>query len=190
MQWLFSFVLLIVALVMPSPSFASCANKVRGNVCPTGVNNISCSGPAIGYCCDSPSACTDKSQELDSGFVPPAESTGTTTTSSEDADTNPLCADGLGVNTAFGCLMAGSPKALVSQLLGWGVSVGGGIAFLMIVFAGFQMTTASGDPKRVQAARELMVSAISGLILIVLSILLLNFLGVNVLGLGSLGFKI
>lgn len=85
--------------------------------------------------------------------------------------------------------MAGNPKELISQLLGWGVTVGGGIAFLMIVLAGFQMTTAGGDPKKVQAARELLVSAISGLVLIALSIVVLNFIGVSVLGLDNLGFK-
>ncbi len=77
--------------------------------------------------------------------------------------------------------MAGDPKQLVSQLLGWGVGVGGGIAFLMIVLAGFQMATASGDPKRVQAARELLMSALAGLLLIVFSLVLLNFLGFGIL---------
>lgn len=107
---------------------------------------------------------------------------------------SPLCGTGvdlnLGVNTAIGCLMAGDPKQLVSQLLGWGVGVGGGIAFLMIIFAGFQMATASGDPKRVKAAQELLTSALAGLILIVLSVVLLNFIGVNILGLNNLGFSL
>lgn len=90
---------------------------------------------------------------------------------------------GTGVETAIGCLAAGDPKLLISQLLGWGVGIGGGIAFLLIVYAGFQMTAAAGDPKRVQAARELLVSAISGLILIALSVVLLNFIGVKILNL-------
>lgn len=102
-----------------------------------------------------------------------------------------LCGtDNKGVNTAIGCLMAGDPKIFISQLLGWGVGIGGGIAFLMIVLAGFQMVTASGDPKKVQAAKELLTSAIAGLVLIVLSVVLLNFIGVSILGLNSLGFSI
>ena len=97
---------------------------------------------------------------------------------------NPLCGTGdKGVNTAIGCLMAGDPKQFISQLLGWGVGVGGGIAFLLIVYAGFQMATAGGDPKRVQAAKELLTSALAGLILIVLSVVLLNFIGVKILNL-------
>jgi len=86
--------------------------------------------------------------------------------------------------------MAGDPKQLVSQLLGWGVGIGGGIAFLMIIFAGFQMATASGDPKRVKAAQELLTSALAGLILIVLSVVLLNFIGVSILGINLLGFNL
>lgn len=97
---------------------------------------------------------------------------------------------GTGVQTAIGCLAAGDPKLLISQLLGWGVVVGGGIAFLMIILAGFQMTLAAGDPKRVQAARELLMAAIGGLILIVLSLVFLNFIGVSVLGLDKFGFKL
>lgn len=91
-----------------------------------------------------------------------------------------LCND-VGVKTAFGCLMAGDPKQLISQLLGWGVVVGGGVAFVMILIAGFQITTAAGDPKKVQAARELLTAAISGLLLIVFSVLILNLIGFSIL---------
>lgn len=94
---------------------------------------------------------------------------------------SPLCGNGLGVDTALGCLMAGDPKQLVSQLWGWGISVGGLIAFVLIVFSGFQIVTSAGDPKRFKAAQELLTSAIGGLILIVLSVVLLNFIGVTVL---------
>lgn len=94
--------------------------------------------------------------------------------------TGPLC-NGLSVNTALGCLYAGDPGLLIRQVLAWGASVGIGIAFLMFIFAGFQITTASGDPKRAQAGRELMTSAISGLMLIFFALLLLNFIGVEVL---------
>ncbi len=102
------------------------------------------------------------------------------------AANSPLCdppggAVSTGVNTAIGCLAAGNPKLLISQILGWGVVVGIGIAFLMIIFAGFQIATATGDPKRVKAAQELLTSAVSGLMLIILSLFLMNFLGVSIL---------
>lgn len=92
-----------------------------------------------------------------------------------------------GVPTALGCLNI-TGKQTISQILGWAVGVGGGIAFLLIVYSGFQMATASGDPKRVKASQELLTAALGGLVLIVLSVVLLNFIGVKVLNLGGLGF--
>lgn len=95
---------------------------------------------------------------------------------------------GTGVDTAIGCLATGEPYVLIGQLLGWGTIVGGGVAFLMVIFAGLQIATASGDPKRIKAAQELMTSAIAGLMLIIFSIVLLNLIGIKVLNLGTLGF--
>jgi uncharacterized protein (DUF2345 family) len=53
----------------------------------------------------------------------------------------------------------------------------------MILAAGFQILTSSGDPKKLSAGQELLTSAVSGLILIVFSIFALRLIGVNILGL-------
>lgn len=68
------------------------------------------------------------------------------------------------------------------------MGVGGGIAFLLIIYAGFLIMTATGDPKRIQAGQELLTSAISGLILLVLSVFVLKFIGIDILGLCKFGF--
>lgn len=99
-----------------------------------------------------------------------------------------FCSGTSGIQTALGCLDI-TGKQTISQILGWAVVVGGGIAFLLIVYAGFQMATAAGDPKRVKASQELLTAALGGLVLIVISVVLLNFIGVRVLGLDPLGFK-
>lgn len=138
-----------------------------------------CSSEGMSLCGDQITCCTDTAD---------CQNGNTNTSTNTSTSGNPLCSDGISVNTAIGCLTAGDPKILISQLLGWGVVVGIGIAFLMIIFAGFQIATASGDPKRVKAAQELITSAISGLLLIVFSILLLNFIGFQLLRLP--GFKI
>ncbi len=65
-----------------------------------------------------------------------------------------------------------------------------GIAILTLIYASFQIVTAAGDAKRVQAGKELITASIGGLILIVMGVVILNFLGVKILGLGSLGFNI
>ena len=92
--------------------------------------------------------------------------------------------------TAIGCLEAGNPTHFIGQILGWSTIVGAGIAFLLIVFGGFQITTAAGDPKRVKAAQELITAAIGGLLLIIFSIFLLNLIGIKVLNLGPGGLNL
>lgn len=70
----------------------------------------------------------------------------------------------------------------------WSVGIGGGIAFLLIVYAGFLIMTSAGNPERLKAGQELLTSAISGLILLILSIFVLRFIGIDILGLGAFGF--
>ncbi len=53
--------------------------------------------------------------------------------------------------------------------------------------AGFQITTSSGDPKRLQAGKELLTSAIAGLLLLILSAFILRLIGVDILGLPEFG---
>lgn len=160
-----------------------CASIGGGTCVPDSINCSTSNCIALGDdcvigggwpCCDNYAICRHSGTHSSAtcvGVPPPSPSS-----------SSALCGtDNLGVDTAIGCLMAGDPKQLISQLLGWGVGVGGGIAFLMIVLAGFQIATASGDPKKVQAARELLMSAIAGLLLIIFSILLLNLIGFQIL---------
>lgn len=90
------------------------------------------------------------------------------------------------LDTAIGCIPVRGNKDAVTHVfagwfLGWAIGVAGGLALLLIVFSGFQIMTAQGDPQKLQAGRELLTSAISGLILIVFSIFLLRLIGVQIL---------
>jgi hypothetical protein len=156
-------------ILVPSSANADFCMNVATNIACTDDLSFTCKP---GVCCDNAAACN---QYL--------------ALTGESSENTPLCGL-LGVNTALGCLIAGDPKTFVGQILGWGVVVGGGISFLMLVFAGLQIVTSAGDPKRVKAAQELITSALSGLILIVISVILLNFIGVSVLNLQNLGFNL
>lgn len=97
--------------------------------------------------------------------------------------------------TALGCLNAGTPSgtagSLIGQLLVWATILGSGFAFFIVVAGGFQIATAAGDPKKMKAAQELIWSGISGLLLIIFSIFLLNLIGFRILGLiGPRGFNL
>jgi len=93
-----------------------------------------------------------------------------------------------GIYTNLGCVPF-ETNAFASGAMKWGASLGGGIAFLVLAYAAFLYTASGGDPKKVQAARELIVALIGGIALIIFAVMLLNYLGVNILSLGNLGFK-
>ena len=95
-----------------------------------------------------------------------------------------------GVSTALGCLKTGSIRDFTNQILAWAAGLGAGIAFLIIVYGGFQIATAAGDPKRVKGGQELIATALGALALIVLAVVALNFVGVRILDLSGLGFNV
>lgn len=86
------------------------------------------------------------------------------------------------INTAIGCIPINNTDEFISFILRWAIGVGSGIAFLLIILAGFQIMTSSGNPDRLKAGQELMTSAIAGLILLIFSVFILRIIGVNILG--------
>lgn len=90
--------------------------------------------------------------------------------------------------TSLGCIKAADPYAFVGQIITWATILGAGLATAIIGFQGLQIVMAGDDPKKVKAAQEAITAAISGLLLIVFSIMLMNILGIKVLDLANLGF--
>ncbi|MFZ3301489.1 MAG: hypothetical protein WA152_02100 [Microgenomates group bacterium] len=99
---------------------------------------------------------------------------------------NITCNGGNGINTAIGCIPIGDTNSFVSWILGWSIGVGGGIAFLLIIYASFMIMTSQGDPPRLKAGQEVLTSAISGIIMLIFSVFILNFIGFDILGLDLL----
>jgi len=90
--------------------------------------------------------------------------------------------------TALGCI-PNNPRELVVWVLGRAIGIGGGIAFLLMIWGGFQVITAAGNPDRLNAGKEIITSAIAGLLIIIFSLFLLELIGVDILGLEEVGFK-
>lgn len=88
--------------------------------------------------------------------------------------------------TAFGCIQT-DPQQFIGEVLRIGVGLGGGIAFLLILFGGFQILTSAGNPEQLQAGRELVTSAITGLLLVIFSIFILRIIGYNIFGIPGFG---
>ncbi|MCX6706409.1 MAG: pilin [Candidatus Woesebacteria bacterium] len=110
-------------------------------------------------------------------------------------DTNLWCdcgtnGTGTKLKTAIGCIpVLSSKEAFLSFVLKWAVGIGGGIAFLLIIYAGFMIMTSAGNPERLKAGQELLTSAISGLILLIFSVVILKIIGVDILELNQFGFN-
>lgn len=85
------------------------------------------------------------------------------------------------IDTALGCIPTDF-TGLFDKFFKLGIGIAGGIAFLLILFGGFQILTSAGNPERLAAGRELITSAITGLLMIIFSVFLLQLIGVDILG--------
>ena len=87
----------------------------------------------------------------------------------------------LRVYTALGCIPAEMNKLMEEWLLPYVFGIAGGIAFLLMIFGFIKMSTAKGDPKAVQGAKETIGSALTGLLVSVFSLFILRLLAVDIL---------
>jgi hypothetical protein len=166
------------ALVSPKASFAQCAAGATPICdvpdhapvgCPSASNSgVSCAA-GVYWCCVSPGAT----------MPPPAA-----------ARNDALGSGGCGsteFSTAIGCIptggKGGDSTKMLGFFMGWAVGIGGGLAFLLIVYSGFLLMTSSGNPQRVQAGKELLGAAVGGLLLLIFSVVVLRIIGVDILGL-------
>lgn len=101
-----------------------------------------------------------------------------------------FCEGTKGIKTAIGCITAdgiGGGNGIVSQLFKVGTGIAGGIAFLLILFGGFQIMTSTGNPEKLNEGKELVASAVTGLLMIIFSVFLLKFIGVDLLCIPGFG---
>ena len=82
--------------------------------------------------------------------------------------------------TALGCI-PNDPAAAIPLIVNWAIGIGGGIAFLMLLYGAFTLITAGSNPEKVQEGKSVIGSAVSGLFFIILSVVLLRIIGVDIL---------
>jgi hypothetical protein len=91
-----------------------------------------------------------------------------------------------GVWTAIGCIPA-KPENIIKTLITVGLSLGGGIAFLLILTGAFRMSISQGDPQATKEAKEQITAALTGLMFIIFSITMLRFIGVTLFQIPGFG---
>lgn len=165
------FIIFSLLIANTSSVFAACytAFETAYNTCASSATKRDCGlrTDGVRVCCDGGSVCPQDTE----GFV---------ATGSIGAQ-----AGGCDIDTAIGCFSLSGIAGWSGIFLRIGIGLGGGVAFLMIIYAGFLITTSSGDPKRLQSGQELLGAAIGGVILLIFSVFILRVLGVNILGILS-----
>ncbi|OGM10792.1 hypothetical protein A2Z22_02810 [Candidatus Woesebacteria bacterium RBG_16_34_12] len=93
-----------------------------------------------------------------------------------------------GVETAIGCIpvITETTQPFITWILRWSFGISGGISFILILYAGFQIITSAGNPRKLAASKELITAAIAGLLLLIFSVYVLDLLGVKILQLPGL----
>jgi hypothetical protein len=174
-----------VGTVQPPATTDTCNFQMTGDCADPSLPQACLSGMAY-YCCNTRQACID----IYGGSAPVPHANPNqqpvTVTNPVACPNNPN-----GIETAIGCipvLGTNGTTDFLTFILRWAVGIGGGIAFLLILYAGFMIMTSAGNPERLKAGQELLTSAISGLILLIFSVVILKFIGVDILGLAAFGF--
>lgn len=94
-----------------------------------------------------------------------------------------------GIWTAIGCIAPDLGSFISEQLLGVGVGIAGGIAFLYFLYGAFLFLTSRGNPEQIAMGREIIMSSLLGLALIIFSVFLLRVIAVDILDLKPFDFK-
>jgi hypothetical protein len=103
--------------------------------------------------------------------------------------------DGRGVWTAVGCIPTGlsssgesvSATPTIRAFIALGLGISGGVVVIMVLAGSFMLATSQGDPKRVDEGKNLITSAIAGLLFVIFSVTLLRFIGVDLLRIPGFG---
>ena len=88
---------------------------------------------------------------------------------------------GNSISTAIGCIPVGDRNAFLSFILRWALGISSGVSFILIIYSGFSIMTSGGDKRKLQSGKELLTAALSGLMLIIFSVFILDFIGIRIL---------
>jgi hypothetical protein len=171
--------LFVFPFLLTSPVLANCTSRqpVAGAM---GVFPATC-GDAQHWC-GSTQECIDNNYTVTSTPPPPG---GGSVTNTNNASTEISCNNNPNsINTALGCISVDNGgQDFISKIITLSIGLGGAIALLLMLYGFYILTTSAGMPDKVKAGKEIITSAVAGLLFIILSAVVLNLLGVQVLGL-------
>lgn len=75
-----------------------------------------------------------------------------------------------------------NPQAFATKILQIATGVGGGIALILMVIGSIRVLTSAGDQQKLAGGRDMIIAAVSGLLFIIFSVVILRFIGINIFG--------
>lgn len=88
---------------------------------------------------------------------------------------------GTNIDTAIGCIPTNAP-GFATFFLGYILGIAALVAFFLIIIAGFQILTSSGNPEKLEAGKQLLTSALVGVLFIIFSAVISAVLDLNIFG--------
>ena len=96
------------------------------------------------------------------------------------------CFSNNGIWTAVGCIPS-NPESVITTVISIGLAAGGGIVLIMILVGSFMLSVSQGDPNKTKETKEIITSAIIGLLFVIFSVTILQFIGVSILRIPGFG---
>lgn len=94
---------------------------------------------------------------------------------------NPSAGCGTGYIAVASWCFPYDTNGIASKLIQIIFGIAGGIAFLLMVYGFIMVATASGDEKKLQAAKETITSAVTGLLISLFALFLFRLIAINIL---------
>jgi len=88
--------------------------------------------------------------------------------------------------TVLGCIPSG-PGGFIQIVLQAAVRVIGGVTFLAFLYGGFILLTSSGDVKKINKGKTIVMSSVVGLLFILFSVFILRLVGYEILRIPGFG---
>ena len=92
----------------------------------------------------------------------------------------PDCDESDCISTGIGCIPS-DVSCAVGRILEKAIYVAFLCTLLLLIWGGLAVASSTGDPERVAAGRAKITAAVSGLLFILLSVLILHIIGVDIL---------
>jgi len=99
----------------------------------------------------------------------------------EEYESCKICTSSGRMWTAIGCVDINLQGIIQEQIFGWGIGLAGVSAILCIIYSAFILQTSGNNPEKIKQAQDTMTACITGLVVIILSVFILNVIGVDIL---------